>query len=392
VPARAQTRAEAGRVVRRVADAVVADGSFRLLDSATGRRYATPEEAPEGASLRPASAWNDWRYWNGVLLLGMLRAADALGEPRYAVFARRDVAFAFDTYPHFERRYRGESKWDYPFGQRFVMEELDDYGAMSAAVIEVYGLEPDPRYLAYLRQAAAYAADRQNRLPDGTLVRAFPRRWTLWADDLYMSVAFLGRMAALTGERRGLDDAAHQVERFHHYLFDARERLMRHDWYSDTGRPGVAFWGRANGWALLAQVDLLDRLPRGDPRRDTLLVLLRRHLDGVVRRQDASGLWHQLLDRKDSFLETSASAMFTYALARAVNAGYVGRRYAVFARRGWRGVASRVRADGAIEGTCTGTGVSDSLSFYYRRPTPLNDAHGVGAVLLAGSEILRLRR
>ncbi len=320
----------------------------------------------------------------------MLRAAGALGEPRYAAFARRNVAFAFDTYPFFERRYRGESKWEYPFGQRFVMEELDDYGAMGASVAEVYALDADARYLSYLRQAGAYAAGRQNRLPDGTFVRGFPRRWTLWADDLYMSVAFLARMAALTGERGWLDDAARQVESFHRYLFDARAGLMHHDWYSDTGRPGVAFWGRANGWALLAQVDLLDRLPPDDPRRDTLLVLLRRHLDGVVRRQDPSGLWHQLLDRDDSFLETSASAMFTYALARAVGAGWVAPRYAAYAWKGWRGVASRVRLDGAIEGTCTGTGVSDSLSFYYRRPTPLNDVHGVGAVLLAGSEMLRL--
>jgi rhamnogalacturonyl hydrolase YesR len=67
-------------------------------------------------------------------------------------------------------------------------------------------------------------------------------------------------------------------------------------------------------------------------------------------------------------------------------------RFAAAARRGWVGVASRVRADGAIEGTCAGTGVSDSLADYYRRPTPLNDVHGIGAVLLAGSEMLRLRR
>jgi unsaturated rhamnogalacturonyl hydrolase len=391
-PAQAQVRADVERAVRRVADAVLANASFTFVDSATGLRYAAPGDAPEGARLRPASAYNDWRYWNGVLDLGLLRLAEVLHEPRYAALARRNVAFAFDTYPFFERRYRGESKWEYPFGQRIVREELDDYGAMGASVIEVYAHDRDARYRRYLQDAADYATTRQNRLPDGTFVRGFPRRWTLWADDLYMSVAFLSRMARLAGEGRYLDDAARQVVNFQHYLFDDRAQLMYHDWYSDTERPGVAFWGRANGWALLAQVDLLDRLPRGHPRRDTLLVLLRRHLEGVVARQDTSGLWHQLLDREDSYLETSASAMFTYALARAVNRGYVGRRFAAAARRGWAGVASRIRDDGRIEGTCAGTGVSDSLSDYYRRPTPLNDVHGIGAVLLAGSEVLRLSR
>ncbi len=379
-------------MLRTVAQAVLEDATFQLVDSASGRRYATPDDAPATARLRPASAYTDWRYWNGVLNLAMLRLADVLDEPHYAAFARRNVAFGFDAYPYFERHYRGEGKWNYPFGQRFIMEELDDYGAMGASVIEVYARDPDDRYRQYVQEAADYATARQNRLPDGTFVRAFPRRWTLWADDLFMSVPFLARMAELSGDRRYLDDAARQVINFHRYLFDERAALMRHNWYSDLPGPGVAFWGRANGWAVLAQVDLLDRLPRDHPQRDTLLALFRRHLAGLARRQGGEGLWHQLLDREDSYLETSASAMITYAFARAVNRGYIEPSYATVARRGWEGVRSRIRPDGQIEGICAGTGVSDSLADYYRRPTPLNDVHGVGAVLFAGSEVLRLPR
>jgi unsaturated rhamnogalacturonyl hydrolase len=382
--------AETERALRAVADGVLRDATFDFVDSATGRRYAVPEDASDGARLRPASAYTDWRYWNGVLNLAMLRLADGLHEPRYAAFARRSVAFGFDHAAYFEARHAREDKWGYPFGQFFTMQELDDYGAEGASVIEVYGRDPDPRYLAYLRHAAAYATERQGRLPDGTLARAFPRRWTVWADDLFMSVPFLARMAVLTGERRYFDDAARQVIGFHRHLFDERAGLMYHDWYSDTGRPGVAFWGRANGWALMAQVELLDRLPPDHPARDTLVALFRRHVAGLARYQDTTGLWHQLLDRDDSYLETSASAMFTYAIARGVQRGYLDPGYAVVARRGWKGVLSRIRPDGEIEGTCTGTGVSDDLANYYRRPTPLNDVHGIGAVLLAGNEVLRL--
>jgi rhamnogalacturonyl hydrolase YesR len=302
----------------------------------------------------------------------------------------RNVRFAFDAAPYFERRYRGEDKWAYPFGQRIVMQELDDYGAMGASVIEVHALDPDPRYRRYVEAAAAYATTKQGRLEDGTLARSFPRRWTLWADDLFMSVPFLARMAGLTGDPRYLDDAARQVVSYHRHLFDEGAGLMYHDWYSDTGRPGVAFWGRANGWAVVAQVDLLDRLPQNHPRRDTLLALFRRHVEGLARYQGAEGLWHQLLDREDSYLETSASAMFTYAIARGVNQGYLDGSWARVARDGWRGVATRIRQDGMIEGICTGTSVSDDIQDYYRRPTPLNDVHGLGTVLLAGSEILRL--
>jgi rhamnogalacturonyl hydrolase YesR len=99
-----------------------------------------------------------------------------------------------------------------------------------------------------------------------------------------------------------------------------------------------------------------------------------------------------LLDRPDSYLETSASAMFTYAIARAVNRGYIEPRYASIAQRGWEGVMTRVRADGQIEGICAGTSTSDDLVYYYRRPTPLNDVHGLGTILMAGTEVLRLPR
>jgi rhamnogalacturonyl hydrolase YesR len=163
---------------------------------------------------------------------------------------------------------------------------------------------------------------------------------------------------------------------------------MYHNWYSDTGRPGVAFWGRANGWAVVAQVDLLDHLPPSHPLRDTLLSLFRRQVEGLARRQGKDGLWHQLLDREDSYPETSASAMFTCAIARGVNRGYLDRSWARVARDGWRGVATKIRQDGMIEGICTGTSVSDDIQDYYHRPTPLNDVHGLGTVLLAGSEIL----
>jgi rhamnogalacturonyl hydrolase YesR len=142
---------------------------------------------------------------------------------------------------------------------------------------------------------------------------------------------------------------------------------------------------------MLAQVDLLDRLPKDHPSRDTLLVLLRRQMLGIARYQGAEGLWHQLLDKTDSYFETSCTAMFTYAVARSVNKGYIEPRYASIARRGWEGVLSRIHPDGQVEGVCAGTSVSDDLVAYYKRPTPMNDIHGIGAVLLAGAEVLQMK-
>jgi unsaturated rhamnogalacturonyl hydrolase len=388
----AQNSLDSEKALRAVANAVVNDSVFRLIDQKTGEHFNSAAEAPKGAKLRLASPYADWRYWNGVMNIALLRLSEVLHDTSYNEFPVKNVAFSFDNFRYFEVRYKGEGKWNYPFGQRFIMEELDDCGAMGASVVEVYRRHREERYRSYLDQTAAHMLTRQTRLEDGTFARSFPHKWTLWSDDLYMSISFLSRMGESTGESKYFDDAARQVINFQQYVFDKSAGLMYHCWYSDVQRPGVAFWGRANGWALLAQVDLLDRLPKNHPKRAQLLDILRRHILGVARYQGAEGLWHQLLDKTDSYPETSCSAMFTYAIARSVNKGYIEPRYASIARRGWEGVMTKIRPDGQVEGVCAGTSVSDNLVDYYRRPTPLNDIHGIGAVLLAGTEVLNLKK
>ena len=386
----AQSTAESEHAIRSIANAVVNDTAFRFVDEKTGRYFMSAAEAPENAHLRLASPYTDWRYWNGVLNIALLRLGEVLHDSLYSVFPQKQIAFSFDNFRYFEERYKGEGKWNYPFGQRFIMEELDDCGAMGASVIEARQRDPQDRYRSYIDQAAAHILTKQSRLTDRTLVRAFPHRWTLWADDLYMGISFLCRMGELTGESNYFDDAALQVVNFHRYVFDGGAGLMKHCWYSDVNRTGVAFWRRANGWALLAQVDLLERLSVNHPKRAVLIDLLQQHIVGITQYQSGNGLWHQLLDKPDSYLETSCSAMFIYAIARSVNKGYIDARYASIARRGWEGVMSKIRPDGQIEGVCAGTSVSDNLVDYYNRPAPLNDIHGIGAVLLAGAEMLQL--
>jgi rhamnogalacturonyl hydrolase YesR len=379
-------------VLRLVADTVVQSTLFQFIDQSTGKRYFSPADAQDSAQLRLESPYTDWRYWNGVLNIAMLNLGDVLKDSVYTKFSLKNIVFSFDNYKYFKNKYKGEEKWNYPFGQCFIMEELDDCGTMGASVIEASRLAPQDRYRVYIDQAAAHILTKQNRLKDRTLVRSFPRKWTLWADDLYMSVSFLARMGEFSQDRRYFDDACLQVINFYKYLFNQEKELMAHCWYSDIERPGVAFWGRANGWAMLAEVDLLDRLPANHPQRSTLIKLLHQHIEGIVRYQSEAGLWHQLLDKTDSYLETSCSAMFTYTIARAVNKGYIEFRYASIARRGWEGVMSKIHSDGKVEGVCTGTGIGDNLEFYYNRPAPLNDVHGIGTVLLAGAEVLQLSR
>jgi hypothetical protein len=175
----AQNALDSEKALRAVANAVVNDSVFCFVDQKTGGHFKSASEAPKDAQLRLVSPYADWRYWNGVLNIAMLRLGEALGEPSYSQFSRSNLRFAFDTYRYFEERYKGEGKWNYPFGQRFITEELDDCGPMGASVIEVYRHDPEKRYRDYIDSAANHILHRQSRLPDGTLVRGFPHKWTL---------------------------------------------------------------------------------------------------------------------------------------------------------------------------------------------------------------------
>jgi rhamnogalacturonyl hydrolase YesR len=96
-----------------------------------------------------------------------------------------------------------------------------------------------------------------------------------------------------------------------------------------------------------------------------------------------------MLNRHDSYLETSASAMFVYALARGVNEGWLSPIYGPAAITGWNGVATRVLPDGRVDSICEGTTYANDFVYYTHRGASA-DTIFVGPVLYAGAEIIRL--
>ena len=138
-----------------------------------------------------------------------------------------------------------------------------------------------------------------------------------------MSVPALAQMGKLTGERRYYDDAVKQVLQFSRRMFNREQGLFMHGWVQGMEVHPEFRWARANGWALMTLVELLDVLPEDHPDRAAVVDLLRAHVRGLAARQSGSGFWHQLLDRDDSYLETSATAIYAYAMARAIDRGWI---------------------------------------------------------------------
>ncbi len=338
-------------------------------------------------------------YEWGVTYSGMLLAAEATGEARYRDYvasrlhAIATVAAHIKTLPPPPADAAGPQR---AMALRPVIEprSLDDSGSMCAAFIKAARAGVEPEVLRpWIDNYMKWISTGQLRLPDGTLARNRPHPHTLWLDDLYMSVPALAQMGALTGDRKYFDDAVKQILQFSARMFVKETGLYRHGWVEAMDPHPAFHWGRANGWAIVSMAELLSVLPEDHPGREAVLAQYRAHAAGLAAVQSRNGAWHQLLDRNDSYLETSATAMYVYALARGINRGWLDPlAYGPMVSLGWNAVAQQVNDKGQVENTCVGTGMGFDPMFYYFRPVSPFAAHGYGPVLLAGAEMLTLRQ
>ncbi len=377
-------------IVRRVADNIIESTSFQFVNDKTGEKFASTKGKDTSINVKAESKFNKWQYVNGVLTVGMLRMSSILNDPKYADYSRKNFNFIFDNLDYFKRQYDAGTQ-NIEYRPVFRMGSLDDCGSMAAGLLDVYAFDKRADYLTYLNRVGDHIINKQSKFPDGTLARNGPRKMTLWADDLYMSVPYLARMGKFSGDNKYFDFAIKQVESFNNYIFDAAVGLYHHAYYNDANMNGVAHWGRCNGWVALAQVELLNNLPVDHPKRQELIKLLMRQVVGFSRYQDPSGMWHQVLDRPDSYPESSVTAMFVYTIAKAVNEGWIDKRFITIAQNGWDALAKKVTADGQVPDICIGTSIEEDIRYYYTRPTALNDTHGLGAFLMAGAEIVRAK-
>ena len=397
----AQTHAQTESILRKIASRIMDETSYKFIDSKTGQTYDSLTNVPFSLNIKIQSRYNDWHYTNGVLNISMLELATELQDSQYENYVLKNMEFIFNpsNLNFFRKQYDTVLKQEnglekvsrlsnYMF---YRMIRLDDYGTMAASLIDLYQQHKDPAFKQYFDKAIHALEYAEPRLKDGTIARYFPHTMTVWADDLYMSVSLLARMGKLTGNAKYFDDAVKQVLQFHQYLWDTDKQIYYHCYYTDTRHNGVAYWGRCNGWMMMAQADLLSVLPKNHPKYAQLLKLFQQQAIGIARYQSQSGLWHQLLDKTDSYEETSCSAMFTFAMARGVNRGWLEPDFAQVADFGWKGILSKITEQGDVTAICPGTGIAPSLPVYYTRPVEKNTPIDEGPVLRAGGEILQLK-
>lgn len=360
----------------------------KMINEETGEEITNLKKLPEHVTI----ARGDFRltsYEWGVTYAGMLHAGNVTGDRRFTTYTTDRLAFIAETLSFFKGD-KGEHFKENPFHRVANPRALDDAGAMCAAMIKA-ARAGQKELTPLIENYIDYIGNEQFRLKDGTLARNRPLPNTLWLDDLFMSVPALAQMGKFSGDEKYYKDAAQQVLKFSKRMFNEDKQLYMHGWVLDMEPHPQFHWARANGWALMAMTELLDVLPENHPNRAEVMDYYKKQAYGLAAYQDPTGFWHQLIDRNDSYLETSATAIYTYSIARGINNGWLdAQAYGPLAILAWNATASKVNDKGQVEGTCVGTGMAFDPAFYYHRPVNVYAAHGYGPVLLAGAEIIRL--
>ena len=331
-------------------------------------------------------------YEWGVTYAAMVRASETTGDSAYLKYAVDRMKFIAKVAPAFKKVLDAGKPLDPQMRQILAPHALDDAGAVCAAMIKVAQATGDKKTCeSLILNYMSYILNKEKRLSDGTFARNRPFPNTVWLDDMYMSLPAIAQYGVYTGMKEYSHQAAQLVLNFASRMFVPEKNLFRHGWVESMNPHPAFFWGRANGWAILTMCEVLDVLPTSDPLYPLVLSLYQRHAAGLSALQSGTGFWHQLLDRNDSYLETSATAIYTYALAHGVNQGWLdAKAYGPVAQLGWNAVSTKITINGEVEGTCVGTGMGFDPAFYCFRPVSNAAAHGYGPALLAGAEMIRM--
>jgi unsaturated rhamnogalacturonyl hydrolase len=371
--------------------------------SAAAQTKAISEQA---AATAMTALWRDaaknesgypakWTYDHGLVLKGIERVWRNTGDKQYLDFIQRSM----DHFVASDGSIRTYSLDEYNIDNILPGRNL----------LFLYKTTRQEKY----KKAAALLREQLKTHPrtsEGGFWHKKIYPWQMWLDGLYMGEAFYAEYAVTFNEPAAFDDIAKQFILMERHSRDDKTGLLYHGWDESkqqrwanpqTGRS-PNFWGRAMGWYAMALVDTLDYFPEKHKQRAELVAILNRLAQAVAKYQEPrSGLWYQVLDKetaKGNYLESSAACMFVYALAKGVRDGHLPESYMQVAKNGYRGILREfVKTDASgnlnLEGTVNVGGLGGnpyrdgSYEYYLSEKVVTNDPKGIGALLLAATEM-----
>jgi rhamnogalacturonyl hydrolase YesR len=293
----------------------------------------------------------------------------------------KDTALQEQLAKRFEPLFREEAKL-------VPVPDHVDYTVFAAVPLELYIQTKEQRYLA-LGEWMAY---KQWSEPFGK--RATPEGWEyykqgltwqtrLWIDDMFMITAAQAQAYRATGNHVYINRAAKEMVVYLDKL-QQPNGLFYH-------APDVPFfWGRGDGWMAAGMSILLRELPAEHPDRARIMKGYKLMMESLLKFQDATGMWHQLIDDPNAWPETSGSAMFTFAFITGVKEGWLdAETYGPAAKKAWLTLITYLDENADLREVCEGTNKKNDHQYYLDRKRKTGDLHGQAPVLWCANALLR---
>ncbi len=357
------------------------------LAAVFGRTLAMNQPDPNRASggLLPGAHLNSWDWGPGIALYGLHKTYPLVGpalQQRYFDFWRDWFATYLDRRPPTPA-----------INSAIVLNVL-----WSALHDPALPLEAGQRemYRAYCLERVAYYRRYAIKLPSGvfahTVASGSPQsKEQVWADNLFMLVLLLARVAVTGGDTALFGQMVDQLELHYRHLTDPATGLLYHGWQTDPADSGRgshlnrALWGRGNGWAALGGLELLElaQAPAFSGFQGEILQASLPHLTALQRYQRPDGRWNTLLDHPESYPETSATAAISAAFLKGARLGGLSSGFGEAGQRGLAAVLANITAGGEVKGVSGSTPLLASLDDYNTVPQDALNTWGQGLALLA---------
>lgn len=342
----------------------------------------------------PIYAPRRWNYEYAFFLYGAYRLGQKVNETRYMAYAQSWV----DDFIQPDGRFRqGVYQMD-----EFKLDDIQP----GRVVLALYEKSHDAKYQA-IADTLMRQLEHQPRTSDGGYWHKEVYPHQMWLDGIFMADVFTAQFAMDFDKPALFDDATRQVKLVYDHTIDSASGLLRHGW-DESGKSGWAdaqgrspeVWCRAMGWYAMALVEILDYLPASHADRPRLIAILKNISASILRYQDSSGLWYQVVDKgaqEGNWLETSGSAMFAYAFAKGHRLGFLDDSYRAASERAVQSVLNDYvfgDSNGNLHlaqtvkvGTLNTKDSDGSFRYYTSTERRIDDYKGLGALLFATVEL-----
>ncbi|KAA5807413.1 glycoside hydrolase family 88/105 protein [Thermoanaerobacterium thermosaccharolyticum] len=338
-----------------------------------------------------------WNYEDGCVLKGAWDLYKATGNEKFKLF----VLNYLDEFISEDGNIKGYKPYNH---------HLDDINS-GKILFDVLELTNEEKYRKAI-ESIFNQIKMQPRTNEGNFWHKDIYPYQVWLDGLYMVMPFYVKYIKDFGNIDEVNDILNQFLNVRRRMWNEEKRLYYHGYdeskkeaWADK-KTGVSpnFWGRAEGWFVMALVDVLEEMnEKMESEKNTLARILKEAIDGLLMYQDKnSGMWYQVLDKgneKGNYLETSATLMISYSILKGVRLHILPLGYKEFGIRAFDGTVERylVEDEGKLRlgGICGVAGLGNnpyrdgSYDYYISEKVVYDDPKGVGALMMAYSEVLK---